>query len=54
MIENMPPCPNAHNVNFVNLDPREEYLKDRLVPKIDLKDARISPNNFQTTKMACL
>lgn len=35
---NLPPWPNTHIIKFIDLDPIEEYLEDRLVPIEDLKE----------------
>lgn len=43
MTNNPPPRPNSHNINFVDLDPREEYLEDSLVPFEDIKEVQIGP-----------
>lgn len=40
-----------HIVNFVNLDPIEKYMEERLMPIKDLKEIHIWLLNFQTTKL---
>lgn len=37
MVVSPPPRPNTHIINIMDLDPREEYLKERLVPMKDFK-----------------
>lgn len=42
---------NIHRVNFVDLDPREDYVEEILVSTEDLKDVKIGPLSFQTIKV---
>jgi hypothetical protein len=39
------------NVNMIDLDPREEYQKERIKPTEDLKEVRIGPEPHQVTKL---
>jgi hypothetical protein len=46
-----PPSNLEHGINFVDLDPREDYFQDRLVPLVELNDVQIGSLSFQTTKI---
>jgi len=40
-----------HNVNMIDLDPREEYQQEDLEPSKDLKETRKGSRPHQTTKI---
>lgn len=42
---------HTHNINFVDLDPREEFVEDQLMHMQDLKMVHIGSQNFLTTKI---
>jgi hypothetical protein len=41
----------THEVNMIDLDPREEFQQERLEPTEDLKEISIGPQTHQTTKI---
>lgn len=45
------PKPNAYSINFVDLDEKEEFMEDQLMPKKDLNMVHISSQIFQTNKV---
>lgn len=44
--------PSSYSVNFVNLDPMEDYMDDRIVLIEGFKEVQIIPESFQTTNLA--
>lgn len=41
----------THEVNMIDLDPREDFQQERLVPTEDLKEISIGPETHHTTKI---
>lgn len=44
--------PSSYSVNFVNLEPMEDYMDDRIVLIEGFKEVQIIPESFQTTNLA--
>jgi hypothetical protein len=41
----------THEVNMIDLDPREDFQQERIEPMEDLKEVPIGPEAHQTTKI---